>query len=1277
MPYWLKKLAKGLVVTSAVGVILLAIAVGALRLALTQLPSYQQELQSWIAGELGLSFEFEAVTARLGFGGPELTFQEASVAGAAAEESFLSARRASITLDLWSLLIERELTASALTFLDTRLTLLRTAEGLRIQGVPSRSAPTVALAEAIPREVRVAVRDSRIVYDDAVTAESWLFTDVAASFVRTEQRLEFELTAQPPEGLAEQIQVSIGGVLDDAAALPVAGRMVADLQGVDLVAARRLIPALQRGEVAGRGDLSLQLDWTEQGPRSATADLAFEDVAFAADQPNVFDVIDLHADWSTTEAGESLLTLSDVRLSHNGLGWPDGGRTRLSWSIADAAQSLSLSSDFLRLEDLDALVSLLSPDTALAAYWAELNPRGDLSTVELSLDRSPQDWDYSISGRFDGLALQAYEAWPGIAGLSGDVRAEPRSGRIAFQSRDLTIHWPDLLAEPVEASLLDGILVWRLGRDVLRVVSDGLRLGVLDALVDSDLELTLPLDGSSPRLDLESSVTSFDALAAKRLLPASKLPVKVSDWVEQAVQGGRIEGMQLSFFGALDAFPFDERDGQFRAVVDISDGALAYIRDWPAAVDLDGTIEFINSGFTASGSGRVLGNVSRNIRVGIPDFRAPVLGIQADTSGLLTDFLAFVQGSPLIAGHLGPGYDGVQAVGGRADVTFDLSLPLTDFEAYGLNGRLQIVDGALKFEGFPLVASEINGNLDIDGTRVTARDIDAVLLDGPVKAQVVASEQPGYRAGLIVAGETTADAVLGSFALPYAARLAGQTRWQGRLQIPTTSDAPQPVRIAVSSNLTGMALKFPAPFAKPPAEPMNLQLEFAFRLREGLRVQGNLGATRRFVLDYDSEVGGYQLRRGAVRFGGEEPELAAASGVTVTGSLPELDVSEWLGVPAEADFDEARMPVVDADLELTEFFVFGQQLGSSRFSAHRGETAWEIDVDSEAIAGRINVPIQLQNRPQIVAEMERLYLSSGRAGSLGRIDPRRLPGITLRSSEFGIGARRLGSMSAEVVPDALGLRLVSFESSNEFLEAEGSGSWLAGADGDVTRVAFNLGSSDVAGALRTLGFDAAMEGELGDVTASVYWPGPPAADWLDHVSGDVALRVETGSMLDLDPGAGRMVGLMSIVALPRRLALDFRDVFNKGLVFDEIAGDFILVDGNAFTDNLKLTGPGAEIGIVGRTGLRDRDYEQQAVVTAEPGNILPTVGGLLGGAGVGAALLIFTRIFKRPLRGIGQASYCITGTWENPAVERLTGDRLRSDELCAALPPLAAGQVAN
>jgi uncharacterized protein YhdP len=477
----------------------------------------------------------------------------------------------------------------------------------------------------------------------------------------------------------------------------------------------------------------------------------------------------------------------------------------------------------------------------------------------------------------------------------------------------------------------------------------------------------------------------------------------------------------------------------------------------------------------------------------------------------------------------------------------------------------------------------------------------------------------------------------------------------------------------VSSNLSGVALRFPPPFAKAPAEASNLQLDLTFTSDGGLDAEGYLGATRRFAIQLDPNPGtdrAFAFRRAALRFGGALPEFRADRGVTIDGSLPLLRVDDWLALARSGGEPLALgTTFAGAALDVAEFSAFGQQLGSSQISMRRRTDDWQIDVDSGAIAGTVLVPADLDADPQVVAVMRRLYLNAGGSGSLREIDPRNLPGLQLHADEFALGARQLGALDAEILSDPLGLRLVSFESANPSFTAQGSGAWFKSADdGDTTRFAVSLSSADIGGMLQALGFDAFIEGEAAEVTASVYWDGPPSGDWMQHVNGDLALRADKGSLLDVEPGAGRMLGLMSFAALPRRLALDFRDVFNKGFVFDEITADFVLVDGNAYTDNLKLTGPAADIGLVGRTGLRDRDYRQQAVVTAGPGKMLPTVG-LLGGPGVAAALLIFTRIFKKPLEGIGRASYCVTGTWAEPVVERLSAEELEQGALCAELPP--------
>ena len=126
---------------------------------------------------------------------------------------------------------------------------------------------------------------------------------------------------------------------------------------------------------------------------------------------------------------------------------------------------------------------------------------------------------------------------------------------------------------------------------------------------------------------------------------------------------------------------------------------------------------------------------------------------------------------------------------------------------------------------------------------------------------------------------------------------------------------------------------------------------------------------------------------------------------------------------------------------------------------------------------------------------------------------------------------------------------------------------------------------------------------------------------------------------------------MSIVALPRRLSLDFRDVFAKGFGFDTINGTFRIVDGETYTCNLSLEGPAANIGIVGRAGLVSRDYDQTAVVSANFGNTLPVVGAVVGGPQVAAVLLVFSQIFKKPLQEVSQIYYAIGGSWDEPLIE--------------------------
>jgi uncharacterized protein YhdP len=190
--------------------------------------------------------------------------------------------------------------------------------------------------------------------------------------------------------------------------------------------------------------------------------------------------------------------------------------------------------------------------------------------------------------------------------------------------------------------------------------------------------------------------------------------------------------------------------------------------------------------------------------------------------------------------------------------------------------------------------------------------------------------------------------------------------------------------------------------------------------------------------------------------------------------------------------------------------------------------------------------------------------------------------------------------------------------------------------------------------LKQLGYAAVIEAKSGKMDFKLSWSGAPTADAFRDAKGHVEVAIDKGQITRLDPGAGRVVGLASVAALPRRLALDFSDLTDKGFAFDTARGDFELHDGSAYTDDVLIKGPAAEIGLIGRIGLKNKDYDQTAEVTGNVSNTLP-LAAFAAGPVIGGAVLIFSQVFKQPLKGLARAYYRITGGWDNPTIERIKG----------------------
>jgi uncharacterized protein YhdP len=410
----------------------------------------------------------------------------------------------------------------------------------------------------------------------------------------------------------------------------------------------------------------------------------------------------------------------------------------------------------------------------------------------------------------------------------------------------------------------------------------------------------------------------------------------------------------------------------------------------------------------------------------------------------------------------------------------------------------------------------------------------------------------------------------------------------------------------------------------------------------------------------------WHLARGTLRFGGGAPQLREAKGLWLEGRIPDYDLSAWLRVHLTAGPSHVLGEYLrGGTLVVGRFGIFGFHFADVTLGLEGRDEAWHVEVDGPAARGRLLVPWDLPGSRPLTLDMDRLVVGehldvTGPAEDV--TDPTQLPALAIRVRSLEIQKRRFGSLEADLSRAPDGLKLDRALVKGASFQATAHGSWVVANGAQQSIVSVALESTDVLDTLTAWGFEPALTAKSGHASGELRWPGSIDTDMFGRMTGSVKIAVDQGQVMTVDPGAGRVLGLMSLTALPRRLTLDFSDLTGKGFAFDTIKGDFELKDGNAYTNNLVLKGPAAEIGIVGRTGIKTRDYDQTAKVTGHLSGPLAAAGALAAGPAVGAALLLFSTVFKEPLGGVARGYYRITGSWEKPTVERIGAGQAREAE---------------
>lgn len=1254
-------------------IIFCAVIVGLGKLLMPYSARYQPQLEAWLSGEFGRPVTLESFSGDWNAFGPQLAIEGLRFASQDGGPGTAVIDKAIIDIKPLNLLIPlRALYDFRVVGADFHLVHLPDGSfefsGLGV-GRGESDGESGSPLKQIASISEVILEDSSLRYDDEVY-------DIHLDLREIDGRLQVRgdvLSAEIGFRLAHGAAGTVSGELGATARL----RLDADqhprsaswhLSGQELMLGQ-LRDRLPRSDYFPRqGRLNAQL-WGEWDREQQHRVLGVVDLRGArvsiGDLDRSVERINTRFIWQFSNSDQWRLDLSDLMFEDE--------RSTLDISSLGIGRSLSVgvglwaSADAVPVETPAEIardvVGLLGKD------WPRYLPgrgEGVVRNFELTLNRDMK-LD-GLRGHFRGASVSDWHKWPDISNVDGELDFGFRRGALELSGRDVVVEWPRMFAAPLTVDLPSCLVnfTWTGHKGEYQV---GLRECAVDnAFVSATGEMRFVGNEGKPAVDVLVHADRLDAGAVGDYWPRALLKDRVVTWLQNGLIAGQLEGGRLQIHGDIDDWPFDEGQGRFEVIAEVRDAEVDYFEGWPRARGVDGTARFVNSGMDIEGSVTDIGGVDAGeIRARIADFRNPLLRVDYGSESELPTLIDFLQRSP-VGGRIGTDL-GRFRFEGPARTSGTLHVPFREgAQGVRLGGRLVLQDNLFEAPDLGFSLTGIDGTLDYNETGFEAEGLEAEYLGKPARLAIkagggMAAEEPaGGRFTARLTGEFDVEEVLPEQLLEAwspLARIEGGSLWEARLEVGGDTAEPNgEAEFTLSSNLEGVAMDLPAPLDKPASE------VWPFSLRLPLK-----GDSRLLELSLADRLGVSMLigegwtvpSSAAVRLGAGAAELPAKGNFSLGGQAPSIDLDGWIGIVVEQAREGKGLGGLNLKsgiLSAGNIRLLDRRFEDVDMSFSTADGVLNARFDAEAIHGKLNFTGVGGGSQSLSAEFERLVLDEAlTSGMEMHVDPSGLPALHLYTKAFRYGDVELGETRIEAYPTSEGFHFEKVEAESPQMSVRASGDWALEDGQHRSSFDIHMASESLGDFLRHLDFASPMEGGQTLVDFNVWWEGSPGQFRMAQLNGEVSFSVNTGVISNASPGSGRLLGLLSVQSLPKRLALDFRDVFDSGFVFDEANGSFTMLNGSARTDDVRLTSSAATISFSGTTDLVARRYDQLITVRPGLGNTLPVIGAIAGGPGGAAAGLALQGLLHDELGEASQVQYTLTGAWDAPQIEPVLKSR--------------------
>ena len=1245
--------------------------------ALPHVDRYRGDIVASIEKSSGMAVKVRSLAG--GWGGlrPRVALEGLEITDRAGRAAF-QLERAEVTLSWWSLFAGR-LQFHDVDFYRPDLVLRRGADGLIYLAEKPLNAAGPSddgrFTEWLLSQPRVAIHDATLTWrDDFGGAPEIRLAQVQIAVERRHDRYHAALSAVPPAELAGRIDLRADVRLArEGDRWRGRGDAYAEMLDTDIARLKQHLPVPETLR-SGVGSLRLWVKFAPDRVEEIVADLSMRNARaqLAADVlPLDLATISGRASYRVNPDGFTFATEGLRFRLASGAEAQQPGDFSFTRKVAEGRPArLEVKANNIDLKIAATLLDYFPVPREAKSQALRFAPRGRISEAEVAWSDDAAR-AYAVKGRFEDLGVNAVEPYPGITGVSGTIEGTEAGGTLKLTGKNAVLDLRQVFKSALALETLEADAQWRRASDGLEVRIAKARIANADAdMAFSGSWRTNPNPERAPGVvDLKGTFARATPSRVFNYLP-NRLEI-TRNWLENAVQGGEVPRASFELRGDLYEFPFG-RDSQGRFLVegDVRNAKLRYHPAWPSVDAIDGTFRFENRRMEIRAkSAAIFASRVRSASAVIEDLseKPPLLVIEGDIDTTGVDSVRFLRESPLVNG---PGaFTRAVAIEGPAQFHLGLRYPLAGTEPLKVNGEYTF-NNATASVSRTLQLRDIKGKLAFTEKSVSAPALVGTMFGRP--ATLALSKEADGRVLTAIEGSIDAPNLGNYIPQPIARRLTGEAAWKARVL-----SGAQGTEITVTSDLKDIASSLPEPGTKVAgtARPVTIRLERPGAENETATAALDGGI---FWRSTRNAPGGSERWQVALKMGSPVTNEASRDGLWLYGEVPSLDVDAWLEVFAQPRLDGQApasppapalppSPAIEAparpgielrgiDLDMGSVRYLGREFAKVSVDLERRDADWHGNIESPVIAGAVQwSPL---GKGRVIARLSRLSIPEAKPGPVA-VAPQPaseadLPALDVISERFDFRGRTLGRLELRAQQMGEEWRIDALDLSGPASRIHSSGGWRRTGAGSITTLGIKLESDSLAALFTVFGWGDYMKRGTGHLEGVLAWQGQPHEFSTSILSGSFKVGAARGQFAKLEPGAGKLLGLISLQSLPRRATFDFSDVFSEGLAFEKIEGDVKIARGIMLTDNFEISGGSAFVSLAGEVSLPQETQSITLKVVPEMGESAAIAATVLGTPVLGLSTLLLSKLLSNPLGKAVAYEYSVTGTWDNPVVTRLS-----------------------